>query len=249
MGPNPGTDYPYFSANFWQDWERPCHFEMIESSGEQEISVDAGVKIFGNWSRANAQKSMAIHCRKSYGSDMIKYKLFEDRPFDEFKNIVIRNSGNDWNQSMFRDGLMTSLTIGLNFDQMAFRPSIFFLNGEYWGILNIREKIDEHFIASNNGVNSDDVIMGENENTALNGTNADWVKLNSFIGSKSLTVQANYDQVASQIDIASFTDYLHRRFFMPITTGLEIISGTGKQLIRQVNGVGSCMIPTLDLVV
>jgi hypothetical protein len=211
MGPNPGS-YPYFGANFWQDWEKACHFELMESN-KKVIDVDAGVKIFGNWSRANDQKSMAIHCRKKYGPEYMEYKIFNNRPFDKFYSIVLRNSGNDWNTTMFRDGLMTSLTVGLNFDQMAYRPATIFLNGQYWGILNIREKIDENFIASNNGVNPKDVILLENNGDTLIGSADDWWKMYDFLEQNSMTTQANYDKIASQIDIESFIDYFASQIF------------------------------------
>ncbi len=213
MGPNASTENPNFGANFWQDWEKPGHFELMETSGKKVIDVNAGVKIFGNWSRANAQKSMAVHCRKKYGADRMEYKIFNNRPFDDFYSIVLRNSGNDWNTTMFRDGLMTSLTVGLHFEQMAYRPAAIFLNGQYWGLLNMREKIDENFLASNAGVNPDSVIILENGGDELIGSSVDWWNTYNFIETNSMTVEANYEQVASQIDIESFTDYFASQIF------------------------------------
>lgn len=213
LGPNAESANPNFGANFWQDWEKACHIEMIENSGERVIDQDAGVKIFGNWSRANAQKSLAIHARKSYGQDEIKYKLFENRPFDEFQSIVLRNSGNDWNNTMFRDGLTSTLTNDLNFEKMAYRPSIIFLNGEYWGIQNIREKINEHFIASNSNVDPDSVLMLENDGQVLLGTAGNWFDMYNFLSANTMTIETNYNRVASQIDISSFIDYFASQIF------------------------------------
>jgi len=170
--------------------------------------VDAGTKIFGNWSRANPQKSMAFYCRKSYGPDFMKYKIFRERPFDEFRNLVLRNSGNDWPYTMFRDGLITELTLNLNIDQQAFRPSIVFLNAEYWGILNIREKINEYFIASNHDVTPEDVILLEGSGSSIVGSTDDWWKMYTFIEQNSLSIPANYDQVVSQIDLDNYLNYM-----------------------------------------
>ena len=213
LGPNAEAANPNFGANFWQDWERSCHFELMETTGNRVVDLDLGMKIFGSWSRANAQKSLAFYCSKGYGNEFIKYKIFKERPFDEFKNIVLRNSGNDWNTTMFRDGLMSGLTYGLNVIQMAFRPSIVFINGRYWGILNIREKINEHFIASNFNVNAKDVIILELDGSPIVGSPDDWTKLTSFVANNSLTTAANYDKVASQIDISSFNDYFASQIF------------------------------------
>ena len=44
---------------------------------------------------------------------------------------------------------------GMDIDYQAYRPSILYLNGSYMGIHNIREKIDEHYIESNFGIDKD----------------------------------------------------------------------------------------------
>lgn len=212
-GPNAETVSPFKGANYWMDWEKPCHFEMMETTGDKVIDVDAGVKISGNYSRANAQKSMAIFCRKGYGSEMMKYKIFKERPFDEFKDIVIRNSGNDWFYTMFRDGLMTGLTMGLNIDQQAFRPATIFLNGEYWGILNIREKANEHFIASNHDVDADEITILENNGTPVIGSANDYLEMISFLEKNTLSIPANYDQMLGWIDVNSFIDYFSSQIY------------------------------------
>ncbi len=213
MGPNAETKNPNFGANFWMDWEKAAHFELMETTGNKVIDVDAGVKIYGNWSRANAQKSMAFYCRKAYGTEEMKYKIFNERPFDKFKNLVLRNSGNDWNNTMFRDGLMTGMTLGLDVDQQAFRPATIFLNGEYWGILNMREKVNEHFIAANHDVDPDAVILMENNGSAINGSADEWWSLYSFIENNSLSLQANYDHVVSKIELGNYIDYTASQIF------------------------------------
>lgn len=212
-GPNAEAANPYFGANFWQDWEKACHFELLEKSGDKVIDVDAGVKIYGNWSRANAEKSMALYCRKSYGPEAMEYKIFKERPFGKFKDLVLRNSGNDWNNSMFRDGLMTGLTLELGLDFMAYRPSTVFLNGEYWGILNIREKINEHYIAANHGVDPEKVVLLENYANPVIGSADDYMSLYSFIGNNGLSNQANYEKVASEIDIDNFITYFAAQIY------------------------------------
>ena len=62
MGPNAEWQFPYFGANFWEDWERPIHFEILETDGSG-YGANAGVKIFGGWSRAFPQKSFSIFSR------------------------------------------------------------------------------------------------------------------------------------------------------------------------------------------
>ena len=188
MGNNASSDFPYFGANFWEDWERPIHVEFFEPTGELGFSINAGVKIFGNYSRGLPQKSLAIYARSEYGDNDIDYQIFPDKDIDSFKSFVLRNSGNDWfgedqyNASMFRDGMNTGLMDGTGIDHQAYRPAAVYINGEYWGIQNLREKVNEEFLASNNeGVDPDELDQLEANGNIIEGDNQDYLNLISFI--------------------------------------------------------------------
>ena len=140
----------------------------------------------GNYSRANDQRSLAFYCRKGYGYEEMKYKIFQERPYDKYQNLVLRNAGNDWNNSMFRDGLMSGLTYGLNFDQQAFRPATIFLNGEYWGIQNMREKINEHMIGQHHpDIDENNLTILENDGTIITGSDTDYRTMMSFLAANA----------------------------------------------------------------
>ncbi|MBK7379893.1 MAG: CotH kinase family protein [Ignavibacteriales bacterium] len=208
LGDSAESSYPYFGANFWQDWERPIHIEMFEPDGSAAFSEDAGVKIFGNWSRGQAQKSLAVFMRDSYGDKEINYKIFDDKPISSFESIVLRNAGNDWGYSIFRDGLMQTLVKDIGIDHQAYRPAVLFLNGEYWGIHNIREKVNETFIADNNNVNPDSIDLLELDGSyALAGSNFHYQNLLNFLETKDITVASNYDSVKMMMDISNFIRY------------------------------------------
>ena len=82
---------------------------------------------------------------------------------------------------MMRDGFITSIADSLNIDHQQYRPAVLYINGDYWGIQNIREKVNEHFIASNHNLNAEDVdlldIEGFNDENIVHGTNADYLNL------------------------------------------------------------------------
>jgi len=205
-GPNAQSSFPFFGSNFWEDWERPIHIELYQTDGSLSFSQDAGVKIFGGWSRGNSQKSLTIHARQSYGSDRFDYPIFESKQMDSYKNIVLRNSGNDWGQSMFRDGLMSSL-FHESVDRQGYQPSVVYLNGVYWGIHNIREKINEHFVENNHGVPTSEVNLLEFEGNAIYGTDEEYRNLINFIQARSLSDDQDYQYVAARVDIMNFIYY------------------------------------------
>ena len=215
MGSNASADYPYFGANFWEDWERPIHIEFFETDGSLGFSQDAGVKIFGGWSRGQDQKSLAIFARAGYGSKTINYQIFPDKEIDEFSSIVLRNSGNDWysgsnwsTNSMLRDGMMTGLMQDTDIEYQEYRPAVVYINGEYWGIHNIREKVNEEFLAANNpGVDPDELDQLEANAGIIEGDNQAYLDMINFINSNNLGDQSNYETVEGLIDIDNFIDY------------------------------------------
>ena len=129
MGPNADTwNFPYFGANFWEDWERPIHFEILEVDGTG-YDADAGAKIFGGWSRAFPQKSISIFSRSHIGPSVFEYRLFPSSDIEKYESFVLRNSGNDWESTILRDGFTTSLTNDLDIDHQRYRPAILYING------------------------------------------------------------------------------------------------------------------------
>ena len=208
-GPNAEAADPHYGANYHKDWERPLHVELFWPDGTTKICQNAGVKIAGAWSRAWAQKSFAIHARNAYGNNMFECKLFGDKDISEFKSFVLRNSGNDWYSTMFRDALITRLVRNNNIDIQAYQPSVVYLNGEYWGILNIREKINEHYVANNNNwVDADNVDLLETNGTRIHGEAKHYNAVKSYLNSHSMYSTDNYNYIATQIDIDEFIEYM-----------------------------------------
>jgi len=207
MGNNANSEFPYFGANFWEDWERPVHLELFEQDGTLGFSIDAGVKIFGGWSRAFSQKSLAIYARGGYGYSEINYQIFTDRTIDKFQAFVLRNSGNDWDHSMFRDGMMQSLVNDFNIETQAYKPCVVYINGEYWGIQNIREKINEHYIASHFDIDPNNIDLLENQGNPIIGDAENYNMLIDYIASHDLSIPQNYEYVKTQMDMENFIDY------------------------------------------
>jgi hypothetical protein len=214
MGNNASLEFPHHGANFWEDWERPANIAMYEPDGTLAFQLEAGIKIFGNWSRGQAQKSLSIHTRKSYGYDGINYKIFEEKEIGEFKTLILRNSGNDFNNTMLRDAFCNRIVASRQIDQQAYRPSVVYLNGEYWGIHNIREKINEEYISSNYGIDEDEIDILEFGGSIVRGSADHYESMLSYIAVNSLVSDQHYDHVRTQMDIRNFIQYQIAEIFI-----------------------------------
>ncbi|NQT34319.1 CotH kinase family protein [bacterium] len=207
MGPNAEEEYPFWGANFWQDWEIPVHVDFFEPDQNLGFSLNAGVKIHGGWSRAQAQKSLRITTRNDYGYDKIEYQLFPDLPIFSFKSILLRNSGNDWDLSMFRDAFMTGLMSQTGVAHQSYRPAVVFLNGAYWGIHNLRERLDEYYLEDHFGIDRNRVDLIERYRIINAGDIDAYLALTDFLENHDIREQSNYDTIQTMLDTDNFIRY------------------------------------------
>ncbi len=173
------TSYPYFGANFWEDWERPVHVEIWEPDGTLVVDQDAGIRIHGGYTRAFAQKSFRLDARAGYGADVLPYRFFPKEDRETWENVVLEGAG-DWcpthTENAFPDEIFRDPE-GVRFptvETQAWEPCVVLLDGVFWGLYAFREKQDEDYAAARFGVDPDDLDRIE---CTADGT-SDWWNLN-----------------------------------------------------------------------
>ncbi|HNW89549.1 MAG TPA: CotH kinase family protein [Bacteroidales bacterium] len=198
-------------TNYSQDWKKDCHVECFAPMGNQHFELDATMRIHGGYSSSFDQKSFRITTNNQMDSSFINYQLFPDKELTSYSSFLLRNSGNDWFYTYFRDALMQRLVRNTNLDFSAYRPCITFINGKYWGIYNIREKPDKNFVEDNRGIDDDSIdIVRNNYNTpvlAEEGTMDAYTNMYNFIVNNDISIPANYGVVKSMLDIKNYADY------------------------------------------
>lgn len=173
-------NYQSGKKNYEFDWRRPINIEFFfEPEQESQINQLCESRIMGGATRGNARKSLAIYANKRFGEKRLKYEFFpDDRPgITDFKSIALRNAGNDFDYLFQRDAIIQLNTARhCDIDFQAYRPAIFYLNGKYMGMLNIRERSNEDNIYTNyDGL--EDLDMFENWWELKEGT---WDNYNAF---------------------------------------------------------------------
>jgi hypothetical protein len=209
FGPNADTiNFPFFGANFWQDWSRPAHIEFFDESNDERFELNCELKIQGNYSKGFPQRGFTVKAKDDYGGYPVLYQLFPDKPVTEYKSFNIRNAGSDWNKCHMLDRInqknVQSLT---HLDIMDGRPCVLFINGAYWGMYELRERQDKFYIANNHNVDADKLDFLEFDGKIIEGSNSGFLNMVNYIASNSMTVEANYDSVQRMIDIENFADY------------------------------------------
>ena len=195
--------------NLNQDWERPVNIELYETDGSLGFNQEAGIKIYGGCSRTRfPQKSLALYARKSYGEGSFDYRLFPDKNIYQFESFILRSSADDQVRTFMRDALAQYICLGdMDLDIQAYRPAVVYFDGEYWGIHNIREKINEHYLVSNYNIDKKDINILQSNSSEVYGTPVKYIDLINYIKVNSLAVTSSYNYFKSQIDIDQFIDY------------------------------------------
>jgi hypothetical protein len=207
----PWWEYPSNYLIRGDDSERLANIEFYEPKGTLGFESKVGVRINGNATRGFAQKSLRICFREKYGKESINYSLFSSNPIRKYNSFILRNSGNDWDKTMFRDAFMQSLMKNTHLDIQDYCPSVVFINGEYWGIHNIRERFDENYLMNKYQISNDSITILELAGALSYGKKGDeneFKKLLKFVENNDLSIEQNYEYVSSRIDLESFSDFL-----------------------------------------
>lgn len=210
----------YTNYNSKKEKTAHCAFYV---DGNEEFSINCGIKVFGAYSRRFPKKSFQLEFRTSYGKGRLDYKIFENLSIDSFNNIVLRSGSQNCyaTDAMIADEYASSLAAySGNMPELlvqAYRPCHLYLNGEYWGIYFIREKVDDDFIADHCGVSKDSVTIIDWTNTLNTGSSKQgWNEIwNAVYGSKkrNFSKDENYKWLADQLDLESFADLIIMRMW------------------------------------
>ena len=207
----------YYQAKFATEeqvdtiWEKPAAFSLFDDNGKQVFTQNVGIRIAGSFGRGRAQKGFNVIARKEYGKGSMEYPFFENRPYTEYKAVVLRAGAQDQNRSKIRDELASGLLEGtdINILYQAYRPTVLYLNGEYWGVYFMKEKRNRFFVAQHeNTENNVDLAIGKGFKQRSYGDNSDWVSLYEYATSHDLSSAEAYNYVAERMDVDSFRDYM-----------------------------------------
>ncbi len=200
--------------------EVPAHIEYYD--GSDGFSIDCGFQLFGGSVRWLPKQSFAIKFKDEYGADRLNYPVFEKRDFSVFDTLILRSGSQDYNATYFRDILASSIMEeSETVEVQAFTTVILYINGQYWGLYDFREKVDEDFIATHKNVDESSVNVVRVDNNVSAGTRVDYAKLLQYATNHDLSVPANYAVVESMLNIDSYIDFWIGELF---TTNNDVIN-------------------------
>lgn len=217
-GPNidKSISTPWFkNATYGQKNWFPAWLEYTDENGQLQISQGVRFRIMGQYSLDMPQKSMFIKADGQFGKSEFDYALFDDRPYTTYKSFVLRNGGQDGLYTRVMDGLEARIIdqADSTLVTQSWKPVIVYIDGEYWGHFNMRERAGVDMIAQHEGwANADDIDLlqsdGLKSTQVKQGSNADYKDLYNRV----LNANLNDDpellaEVEANFDIDNMFDY------------------------------------------
>lgn len=198
-------------ANYWNSGsssEVPINFIYLDNE-RSVINQTLGIRINGNGSRNLKNRSHRIYAKSNYGNKNLSYDFFKNYNINKFKRLILRNSGQDTGRTLFRDAFAQKLNESLNFDTQNYQPVISFINGEYYGIYNLRERYDEKYFEEVYGIKEKklDYIELANNYLVSVGDIDFFNETIDFFKDNDLSDENNYDKAITYVDEINFSDY------------------------------------------
>ena len=197
--------------------------EYFTEDGVQRFEAYGEADPHGNDSWAYDQKGVDFVVRDQYGyGDEVDYQIFPTKPRQEFQRFMFKAGASDnypfnnWGPGgscHLRDAFVQSLAerANLNVDFRTNDHCVVYINGEYWGLYEIREKVNDPDFTDyyyNQEEEDLDFLSYWGGLNVRYGSPDDWNDLYAYIMANDLSQPANYNAVDARLDIASVIDYM-----------------------------------------
>ncbi|MCI9233677.1 MAG: hypothetical protein HFH08_03645 [Bacilli bacterium] len=213
------SDFRRVSSNNWEDLEVASYAEFYEDG--KSFSIPCGFRLFGGSTRGMAKKSFSLKFKKKYGEASLHYPVFDNRDFSIFNTLVLRSGSQDSENAFLRDILTTSLMEESEAEVQSYKSMILYINGEYWGVYNIREKVDDEFLSNHYNVDGSKGNITRTDYLVSLGTNKDYQSIVNYVSTHDMSKSSNYEYVKTKVNINSLIDFWVGEIY---TTNNDIIN-------------------------
>ena len=236
VGGNTGMYSNYNNANLTPQ----SYMEYYTEDGILGFKHSAQIKISGHGSRGEPKKSLRINFPKGqYEGDgsLLSYDFFPSARQNFYSNEKVTQHGkltariSDWRDTLIHETLIAAVADPLRPETMTAEPVAIFINGEFWGVYETREQVDNNFIAQHySGIKKSQVVAlafdwdtanyqyssteplyrvsyDEGPSGAEENWYAAYMEMYNAITQNDLSIKANYDKVMELTDIDNLIDY------------------------------------------
>ena len=194
------------------------YFEMFDENGNEVDEGQGEYNKHGNDSWAYSQRGFDWIMRDQTGyDDDVSGQIFEQKNRTEYQRLIFKAAANDNYQSQqgahVRDAYVHTLShlADMEMDERTSKFCVVYVNGEYWGVYDMREKVDDHDFTKyyyDQGKQWIDFIKTWGGTWEEYGSRDDWDTMRDFVFNNDMTDPANYAFVEEQLEVLSLIDYV-----------------------------------------
>ena len=195
------------------------NFELFDEKGERVSDATGVYNKHGNDSWSYSQRGVDFVTHDQFGYDYaVKHNIFKNTDRDKFQRLILKAAANDnypfeEGGAHIRDAYIHELShrADLEMDERTYEPCVIYMNGEYWGVYEIREKVDDHDFTDyyyDQGEFDIDFIKTWGGTWEEYGSSDEWYELLVFIESNNMANPEKYAYVEERLDINSMIDYI-----------------------------------------
>ena len=226
-----GSPYYFYNNIYEEDVEQRVQLEFFDPTTKDYWQRNSKIKVGGGWSKGYPQRTLNLNFKKDEKgnkNERVNYDIFTNRKTcgDTTKSLTkharfrLHNGGNCFEQwSGFNDAILQRAMFGTNVATTAYRPCLVYLNGEYWGLMSLREHYSDYYLQQNYGVSDDNVTMFEVKGGIIfdDGDEGGTTYLyeletllndSRFNSSNQATVEQAYQELTAKVDMDSLIDAL-----------------------------------------
>lgn len=214
------SDFRLVEANSWNETlEVPAYAELYEDG--KSFQIPCGFKLFGGSTRGMPKKSYSLKFKTQYGASSLHYQVFDTRDFSKFDTLVLRSGSQDSENALLRDIFATSVMEDSEVEVQAYKSIILYVNGNYRGVYNIREKVDDTFLTNHYNVDGTKGSIVRTDNNVSLGSITAYRSVINFLTSHDMSKKENYEAVKEKVNINSLIDFWIGEIY---TTNNDIIN-------------------------
>lgn len=190
--------------------EYEVHCEYFDEQGVKAVEFECGAKHFGAYSLKLDEKGLRLALRERYGQNSVSYNFFNenDKAATTFTSLLLRPSGQDQARAKLRDEVIPAIIRGqMDIDYQEYRACALYINGAYWGLYYIRERLDGDYLKSYYGFEDGSFDLIKSQLFVQEGSMKQYTALTEYCKKNDLTVQSNYDYLCSIVDMDSLIHY------------------------------------------
>ena len=205
-----------FHTLYERDLERPGHIEVYTENGAQMLSENCALRLHGQGSRKYQQKGFKVIARREYGTNRFRAPLFSGRDYTEYQSFLLRASSEDGRLTRMRDSILTALARGTDVLYQETELCVLYINGEYWGHYNMRERICAAMICQYEGwegqEDSIDIVKGND--LVLRGSDDSFQAMLAYLRQHGVPDDETLARVGEEVDLDSFIAYQALQIFV-----------------------------------